>query len=192
VEEKERIRKEILANRRRLSEETVTGKSRKIKKSLFELPEFEKAKTVMFYVSKGREVRTEEMIRESLKMGKKVAVPISKVEKRDLLPSLLTDYGELVPGTYGILEPREREQRAISLEEIGLIIVPGVAFDRQGNRIGFGRGFYDNFLGKVPANVFRLGLAFQLQVVEELPFEERDVPMDGVVTEKKVYRAHGC
>jgi len=185
VEEKEKLRKEILAERRRLSEETVTEKSRKIKENLFRLPEFGKAKTVMFYVAKGKEVRTEEMIKESIKMGKIVAVPISKVEERNLIPSLLLDYGELVPGTYGILEPREEGRQPVLPEKLELIIVPGVAFDRQGNRLGFGRGFYDNFLGKVPAHVPCLSL--ELQIVEELPFEGRDVPVDGVVTEEKVY-----
>ena len=192
MEEKEGIRKEILAKRKGLPEETVAEKSLKIKKNLFELPEFGKAKTIMFYVAKDKEVRTEEMIRESLKMGKRVAVPISKVEERDLIPSLLTDYEELVPGTYGILEPREGGHRTIPLENIELVIVPGVAFDRQGNRLGFGRGFYDNFLGKVPSSVPRLGLAFESQIVEELPVREGDIPVDGVVTEEKVYRTHGC
>ena len=187
MEEKKRVRKEILAKRRGLPEETVAEKSLKIKKNLFELPEFEKAKTIMFYVAKDKEVRTEEMIKGSLKMGKRVAVPISKVEERDLIPSLLTDYEELVPGTYGILEPREGGHRAIPLENIELVIVPGVAFDRQGNRLGFGGGFYDNFLGKVPPGIPRLGLAFELQILEELPFGEKDVPVDGVVTEERIY-----
>lgn len=188
MEEKERIRKEILAKRSGLSEEAVMEKSQRIKKKLFELSEFKKAKTVMFYVAKDKEVKTEEMIRESLKMGKRVAVPISKVEERDLIPSLLTDYGELVPGTYRILEPREEGHRPVPLENIELIIVPGVAFDCWGNRLGFGGGFYDNFLGKVPSNVLRLGLAFDLQIVDELPVGERDIPMDGIVTEEKYRR----
>lgn len=187
MEEKKRLRKEILAKRNRLSEETVAEKSRKIKETLFELPGFKQAKTVMFYVAKDKEVRTEEMIRESLKMGKRVAVPISKAEERDLVPSLLIDYGELVPGTYGILEPREEGHRPVPLENIELIVVPGVAFDRRGNRIGFGGGFYDRFLKRVSSNVPRLGLAFDMQMVEELPFGKMDVPMDGVVTEEKFY-----
>jgi len=187
VEEKEKLRREILAERGKLSEEAVTEKTRKIKENLFGLPEFEKAKMVMFYVAKGKEVRTEEMIKESIKMGKTVAVPISKVEERDLIPSLLLDYGELVPGTYGILEPREECRRPVPPEKLELIVVPGVAFDRQGNRLGFGRGFYDNFLGKVPFHIPRLGLAFEFQIVKELPFTEKDVPVDGVVTEEDIY-----
>jgi len=187
VEEKEKLRREILAERGKLSEEAVTEKSRKIKENLFGLPEFEKAKMVMFYVAKGKEVRTEEMIKESIKTGKTVVVPVSKVEERDLIPSLLLDYGELVPGTYGILEPREECRRPVPPEKLELIVVPGVAFDRQGNRLGFGRGFYDNFLGKVPSHVPCLSLAFELQIVEELPFTEKDVPVDGVVTEEDIY-----
>ncbi len=188
MEKKKRIRKEILAKRRGLSEEAVREKSREIKRNLLELPEFKRAKTIMFYVALDEEVRTEEIIKESLLMGKRVAVPLSIVEKRDLAPALLTDYGDLVPGTYGIPEPREGQRCILSPGELSLIIVPGVAFDRQGNRLGFGGGFYDNFLGKVPADIPRLALAFELQMLEELPCGERDVPVDGVVTEKKVYR----
>ncbi len=187
MEEKKSIRKEILVKRNGLSEEAVREKSRKIKKKLFELPEFKKAKTIMFYVAKDKEVRTEEMIRESLKMGKRVAVPLSKVEGRNLIPLLLTDYGELVPGAYGILEPGEKGRQPVPLENLELIIVPGVAFDHQGQRLGFGGGFYDNFLGKVPAHVPRLGLAFELQMVEELPVGENDVPVNGTITEGRIY-----
>ncbi|MCD5402084.1 5-formyltetrahydrofolate cyclo-ligase [candidate division NPL-UPA2 bacterium] len=187
MEEKKSIRKEILVKRNGLSEEAVREKSQRIKKKLFELLEFKKAKTVMFYVAKDKEARTEEIIRESLKMGKRVAVPISKVKERDLIPSLLTAYGELVPGAYGILEPGEECRQPVPLESLELIIVPGVAFDRQGNRLGFGGGFYDNFLGKVPANIPRLGLAFELQLVEELPGGENDIPVDGIVTEERIY-----
>ena len=177
----------MLAKRKGLSEEAVREKSRKIKKKLFELPEFKKAGTIMFYAAKGKEVRTEEMIKESLKMGKRVAVPIGKVRERDLIPSFLTDYGELAPGAYGILEPREEHRRLVPLKKLELIIVPGVAFDRQGNRLGWGGGFYDNFLGRIPSGVPRLGLAFELQIVESLPIGEEDIPMDGIITEEIIY-----
>ena len=188
MEEKKSIRKEILVKRNELPEEAVREKSRRIKKKLFELLEFKKAKTVMFYAAKDKEVETEEIIRESSKLGKRVAVPVSKVKERDLIPSLLTDYGELVSGAYGILEPEEECYQPVPLEKLELIIVPGVAFDYWGNRLGFGGGFYDNFLGKVPVNIPRLGLAFELQMVEELPVEENDVPVDGIITEEEIYR----
>ena len=187
MEKKKSIRKEILAKRRSLSEESVREKSRKIKSNLLGLPEFKRAKTIMFYVAKDEEVRTEEIIKESLRIGKKVAVPVCIVETRDLAPSLLTDYGDLAPGAYGIPEPREEHRSILPPGELTLIIVPGVAFDRQGNRLGFGGGFYDNFLGKVPPGIPRLGLAFELQILEELPFGEKDVPVDGVVTEERIY-----
>ncbi len=188
MEEKKSLRNKILAKRSELSEEAIREKSRRIRKRLLELAEFKRAEIVMFYVAKDKEVRTEGMIRESLKMGKRVAVPLSKVEERDLIPLLLTDYGELVPGAYGILEPGEEYRRPVPRENIGLIIVPGVAFDRQGQRLGFGGGFYDNFLRKIPTNVPCLGLAFELQVVEELPVGENDVPVNGIITEEKIYQ----
>jgi len=187
VEEKRGIRKEILARRRGLSPEAVREKSRRIKEKLFKLPEFRKARIIMFYAARGKEVRTEEMIKESLQMGKKVAVPISQVGERDLVLSFLTDYGELAPGAYGILEPKEEHYRPVPPRKLELIVVPGVAFDYQGQRLGSGRGFYDNFLRKVPSGVPRLGLAFQLQIVANLPRERQDVLVDGVITEEKCF-----
>lgn len=187
MERKRSLRKEILAQRNELPEEAVAEKSQRIRKRLLALAEFKKAKVVMFYVAKDKEVRTERIIRESLRMGKRVAVPLSRVEERNLIPLLLTDYGELIPGAYGILEPEKKCHRPIPLKNLELIIVPGVAFDRQGQRLGFGGGFYDNFLGKVPANIPRLGLAFELQMVEELPVGGNDAPVDGIITEKRIY-----
>ncbi|MCK4436449.1 5-formyltetrahydrofolate cyclo-ligase [bacterium] len=185
--EKNRLRKEMLGRRSSLSLQAVIEKSNLIRKNLFALPQFEVAKVVMFYVAKDNEVRTGEMIKESLRMGKTVAVPITRVKERNLVPSLLTDYDlELAPGTYRILEPKEEYIRPISPQEIDLVIVPAVAFDHRGSRLGFGGGFYDNFLRQVPPKTIRIGLAFQLQMVEGLPSQEKDERVNIIVTEEGV------
>jgi 5-formyltetrahydrofolate cyclo-ligase len=99
---------------------------------------------------------------------------------------------ELVPGTFGILEPtaelRELPPRQVLPSQIDLALVPGVVFDRQGNRLGYGRGFYDRLLRQLPREVLRVGLAFECQVVEELPVEPHDERMDWLVTEAGVRR----
>lgn len=189
--EKHWVRKEMLARRRSLSPDAVIAKSNLVRKNLFDLPQFKTAKLIMFYVARNNEVRTEEMIKESLRMGKAVAVPITRVKERNLVPSLLTDYDlELAPGTYQILEPKEEYIRPISPQEIGLVIVPAVAFDERGSRLGFGGGFYDNFLKEVPSRTTRIGLAFQLQMVEELPSQEKDELVDIIITEQEVLRTN--
>ncbi len=181
----------MLARRSSLSPDAVIEKSNLIRKALFNLPQFKSSQLIMFYVARDEEVRTEEMIKESLRMEKRVAVPITKVKERNLVPSLLTDYDlELSPGTYQILEPKEEYVRPISPQEIDLIIVPAVAFDRRGSRLGFGGGFYDNFLKQVPPKTVRIGLAFQLQMVEELPSQEKDERVDIIITEEEVLRGN--
>ena len=140
----------------------------------------------MFYAAKGNEVRTENMIKESIRMGKKVAVPVMRKE-RTLSPSLLTDYDtELTIKRFGILEPREKCLRFIKPEEIEIVIVPGVAFDRCGGRIGFGKGFYDNFLKEMGNKAHTIGIAYQFQIVDKLPVNESDISIDIIISEDEV------
>jgi 5-formyltetrahydrofolate cyclo-ligase len=188
INEKQKIREKFLKERESLSEVLVTENSAKIWERLSSLREFLEAKTIMFYVAKGNEVRTENMIKESICMGKKVAVPVM-MKENTLSPSLLTDYDrELVPKHFGILEPKKECLRLTPPEEIEIIIVPGVVFDRQGGRIGFGKGFYDNFLKRVSAKACTIGIAYQSQIVDKLPVKETDIPIDIIITENEVIR----
>lgn len=163
-------------NRRRASE--------KIAAKLFDLTEFKQAKTIMFYVSTDGEVETEHMIKYALSTGKIVAIPVSKVEERKLITSRLIDFDkELQPGPYGILQPKEEFIRQINPEEIELVIVPGVAFTRTGQRLGRGKGYYDRFLSSLPENTPKIGLAFHFQIVESLPCCPHDFTLTSVVSD---------
>ena len=179
--EKEKIRRRILKLRDGLSSEEREEKSKQIRGKLFALFEFKTAKTILFYAAKGNEVETKKIIEESLSSGKKVGLPIVKGE--EIFFSQVFNYGKLLPSTFGILEPEEEDP--ISLDRVDLIIVPGIVFDSQGNRIGFGRGFYDRFLKKVP-DTFKIGLAFEIQIVETIPKISSDIPVDKIITEKRV------
>jgi len=181
VAEKEKIRRRILKLRDALSTKEREEKSRQIKGELFALFDFKAAKTIFFYAAKGNEVETKGMIEESLSSGKKVGLPI--VKGKEIFFSQIFNYGKLLPSTFGILEPEE--EHPISLDRVDLIIVPGIVFDRQGNRIGFGRGFYDRFLKKVP-RVFKIGLAFEIQIVEKIPQASNDIPVDKIITERRI------
>jgi len=186
--EKEEIRKRILSLRDSQTEEEMRSKSELIQKRLFNLPEFKKAKTIMFYVAMGSEVRTEQMIKQALKQGKRVVVPISDVKKRKLILSELKDFDELKPGTFNILEPKKEFIRPVSAEEIDLVIVPGIAFDKKGNRIGYGMGFYDKFLTSLKKRIPVVGLAYELQIVDAIPVDDKDVTVNKVITEKEVIK----
>jgi 5-formyltetrahydrofolate cyclo-ligase len=141
----------------------------------------------MFYVSMKEEVRTQEMIRGSLGMGKQVVVPSLKPDRRRITPSLLVDYeGDLEEGVFGIPEPRAECVRSFPVEDIEIVLVPGVAFDVCGGRLGFGGGYYDGFLAELSSGTKRWGLAFEFQVVEELPLTNRDVPVEKIIMEERV------
>ena len=185
--EKEVLRKKLLLKRAEQREENILAKSKSIENRLFSLKEFQKADTVMFYIAKEDEVRTEDMIERAFGMGKKVVVPSLRFEKARISPSLLLDYeSELEKGMLGILEPKVECIRIFPVEEIDVVLVPGVAFDENGGRIGFGGGFYDGFLGRLDPGTMRWGLAFEFQVLGKLPLTHNDVPVEMVITEKRI------
>ena len=180
---KSSLRKELIKNRKKISKNQILEKSELIKNRLFEMNEFQQASSILFYVSYDNEVYTHDMIKESMALGKNVIVPKSDKKNRKLILSKLDNWADLVKGAYGILEPKKINQ--ISVDEIDLIIVPGVGFDGQGRRIGHGKGYYDNLLSN-SKNALHIGLAFEFQIVEEIPTEAHDIPMQRIVTEKRV------
>ena len=187
---KKELRKKILALRDTLPLKERGKNSKSIHSRLFFLPEFVTARTLAFYVSFKSEVLTGTMIREALSLGKAVVVPITDLANRRLKLSRIVDYtADLAPGTWGILEPKPECIRPVALEEIDLVIVPGAVFDQKGCRIGYGGGFYDSLLKSVQERRPSVALAFELQMVEEVPVESgHDEPVDIIITEERVIR----
>jgi 5-formyltetrahydrofolate cyclo-ligase len=191
---KEELRRRIV--RGRVAEPDKEAKSWTILKKVFLLPQFQQARTVLFYVDAGSEVRTRPFIPRAMALGKRVAVPYCArdEEGQDVLRLfLLRDLEELEPGAFGILEPkpdlRGRTERVLAAHEVDMVLVPGVVFDRRGGRIGHGWGYYDRLLRSVRPDCWLVGLAYESQVVEEVPMEPQDVFVDLVVTERAVYVA---
>ncbi len=182
------LRKKMIEKRQRTSYDEIATKSEEIKKRLFELDVFEKSKTVMFYVGKGDEVQTKDMVLESMKMGKIVSVPyIENSGNREMHASLLKNFDrDLVKGEYGILSPKKESYRPINTSSLDLIVIPGVCFDKNGNRIGRGGGYYDRFLKSVSKKAILIGLAFDFQVIRDVPHDEKDIPVQIIVTEKRI------
>ena len=179
------LRKELIEKRISLSEKDVIEKSNKIKKQLFGTNEFKQASTILFYVSYNNEVNTHQMIKDALLLGKNVIVPISKKQDRSLILSKLEKWEDLEIGSYGVLEPRAESLIEISIDEINLIIVPGIGFDKNGNRIGHGKGYYDTLLKKAK-NALHIGLAFEIQIVKKIPIERHDFPVKKIITENRI------
>lgn len=182
-EKKKKIRKELLRKLKEHKEEDRSKKSSEIRKKLFSLREFLKAKTVLFYLSLDDEVDTMRMIKDCMKQGKQVAVPVIEKEGRRIIPSLLKDVdAELSCGPYGICHPKKDYIRPLSLESIDLVVVPGLAFDRAGNRLGRGHGYYDRFLSRLPKDVPTVGLAFDFQMLDDFPpLEPHDLSVTTVL-----------
>jgi 5-formyltetrahydrofolate cyclo-ligase len=175
---KKTLRSKMLSRLKIQKEEDRNRKSRIIKAKLFKNPVFKKAKRVMFYISFDGEVNTEYMIKETQKLGKIIAVPVCKI-KRTIKPCLLGRGESLKKGLYGILEPAI--ERSINLKDLDLVIVPGVAFDKKGNRLGRGKGYYDRFLKKLPKTTTSVGLGFDFQILPFVPATTQDARVNEVI-----------
>lgn len=181
------LRKEYKKKRSALSKDNVVCMSEAIKKSLFDLNIYKNSSTIMSYVNFSSEVITEGIIKESIIQGKKIGIPISIPETRQLLVSQLKDFDkELELSHYNILAPKEEYIREIEPKEIDLVLVPGVAFDRDGYRIGYGGGYYDRFLCKLNPKAVTIALAFSIQLIDKVPKGKYDLPMDYILTEKEL------
>lgn len=184
INSKKDFRERILKLLRSQQEEKRIDKSLVIRDKLLELSEFKGAITILFYAAFDGEVITFEMMKESQKLGKNIGLP--KIDKinRKIIPTLIDHVDkDLEEGPYGIQQPAHSTNRMLNLDEIDMIIVPGVAFDKNNNRLGRGQGYYDRLLGNLPKTIPTVGLAFDFQIVDTLPQqEEHDIPVSQVLT----------
>ena len=177
---KHTLKEQMLKARDSMPKEDAIKKSVQIKSNLFDMHNYKNSKTIMFFVSLGSEPDTREIIKSALQ-GKIVIVP--KIDQNDIEPSIIISLDSMVRGKYGILEPLSPMKTA--LKNIDLVLVPGIAFDSFGHRVGYGFGYYDRFLRKVPKAI-KIGLAFDFQVIKKIPNEPHDVPVDYIVTEERI------
>ena len=186
-----RVKREIRARSRarRRKQPNKDQLSRRICRKLAALAEYADAGVVMFYVDTASEVRTRRFLPAAWGQGKRTVVPCCAGARLELF--YIESIDELAPGTLRIPEPtaeiRGRADRKAELSEVDLIVMPGVAFDRRGGRIGQGEGYYDKLLATVPARTTLVALAFECQLVDEIPMSPHDVHVDKVITEKRIY-----
>jgi 5-formyltetrahydrofolate cyclo-ligase len=167
--------------------------SRQICDTFVALPEYAAARTVMYYVDVRSEVRTRHALPTALTHGKRIVVPYCVNNELELF--LLQDMAELAVGKYKILEPklelRALPARRIKPQKLDLIMVPGVAFDRTGARMGHGFGYYDKLLEHARPDAPLVALAFECQLFSEIPTQPHDIYMDKIITEKTIYTGRG-
>ena len=176
---KQKMRSAIISILKTQKEAKRKRKSSLIKEKLFRTSLFRKAKRIMFYISLKGEVDTDLMVREAQKQGKVLAVPVCVGKSCRLYASLLHVGAALAAGPYGVREPVEK--RPVGLEDLDLVIVPGIAFDKKRNRLGRGKGFYDRFLARLPESTPTIGLAFDFQILTKVPTTARDIAVHKVI-----------
>ena len=182
------VRSQILTRRDQLTDSERHDKSNRIGSALLETEGVRANDSIFIYVSFRSEVETLTIIRTLLDQGKRVSVPLTRVKEKRLDIVVIEDPDtELVPGYCTIPEPTLQlaESRAIDPEQIELIVLPGSVFDERGGRYGYGGGYYDRLLERVPTAA-RYALAFDLQVVPRLDLQPHDQLLDMVITEKRI------
>lgn len=191
---KKEIRKDLIRKRALMQDEDRIRYDRAILLKVLSLDAFRQAGTVLIHASYNGETDTYGLMDECFKAGKKVACPRCRIDGE--VPALdfylISSGDDLIPGYKGIKEPYEDEKLKLSDEEIrgSLVIVPMVGYDKEGNRLGYGKGFYDRFLAAFKETK-SVGLAYSCQMVSRLPVDEFDVRPDTIITDKEVITVNG-
>ena len=180
------------AHDNRNKQENKDELSAKIVDTFMSLPEYADANTVMFYIDVRSEVRTRHALSKAIDSNKKIVVPWCN-DDGQLELFHLEGMDELETGMYGILEPRQdlRKKKQVDVQDLDLIMVPGVGFDPTGARMGHGKGYYDKLLENAWPDTTLVALAFECQMFEEIPVASHDVFMNKIITESRLIECEG-
>ena len=179
------LKRRLRAERIQMSERAVREKSLRIYRRLIDMPAYQLARCIACYVSIKNEVDTRTVIQRAIGSGKQMGVPITR-EEGGMDFQAIAGLSDLRPVHYGLREPVQNPKMVLLPHTIDLILIPGIAFDRLGYRIGSGGGYYDRFLVRTEA--VRIGLSYGFQIIDRMPAEPHDVKMDLIITENEVIR----
>ncbi len=185
---KKTLRKSILSQRDAMSSDDKKRLSGTICRSLIALSAYNEAKTVMCFLSFRSEIDTSLIVKNILASGKRLIVPITDIKTKTLRLSYVKNMDDLVISTYGILEPSPSAFKEASPKDIDLVLVPGACFNLKGYRIGYGGGYYDKFLPNIRKDALVLGLCYDFQIVSSIHPEKHDIPVDIVLSEKRMIK----
>lgn len=181
MQEKKDIRNQILTKRLGITQEELMNKSQKICNSFLALPQYQDADLLYIYMDFKNEVVTKQIIVDAHRKGKKVAIP--KVVKDQIIFYYLEPNDrELKEGYFGIREP---EIAKPVKDNSGIMVVPGIAFDEEGYRVGYGKGYYDRYLQDNEV-AQKISLVLELQLIKQVPYDAYDIPVDLIITEQRV------
>ena len=180
---KAQLRTTMVRRLKQQKEEERRRRSRTIWRKVFRLTAFRRAGMIGCYVGLPYEVHTWQLIEQMLAKGKRVAVPWVQPRSKRLAFSEVTDpAADLAPGAFRVWEPRPAVRHPVPIDELDLVIVPGLAFDGRGHRLGHGLGYFDRFLARVSARIPTVGLAFRFQLLKPLPTAFHDRAVQTVLT----------
>lgn len=177
---KNQIRKEMKTKRAAMTKEEVVQKSRAAADALLKSEIYKNAETIMLYMPLGNETDTSEIINSAFADGKRLVLPVTDGKTGVITPYFYEKDTALEKGGFSVTEPKNA--KIAQKSEIDLVVVPGIAFDRKGARVGFGKGCYDMFLSGM--DVTKVGYCYEFQLCENIPADEHDIKMDFIVTEK--------
>ena len=183
ADSKQKLRKIFIQKRKALSRDEIRDKSRKIAQKLLKLREVKNAKSIAIYLDSNNEVRTKQAIDKFLKLKFDISIPVYFRKKEDYAWSKFSGWTNLEQGPFKIPQPKDPAE---SLGKFDIAFVPGLAFSRSGVRLGYGKGIFDKLL--LGTEALKIGLAYDFQVVDELPAEKHDLRMDIIITEERVLR----
>ena len=185
MDAKEALRQKMKLKLKNLKESERRKRSKIIQNRIFSEKDFLKSRCVMLYVSKGtKEVETGPIIKKALRAKKAVVLPVTLAREKKIKPVYLKDPKVFKKGSYGIYEPMgPGNKRPVRLKDIDLVIVPGLAFDKNNNRLGRGQGYYDSFLKRLPYDTPKIGLGYRFQLFRKIPAAQNDFPLTKVVTD---------
>lgn len=186
-ENKNKLRQEVRSRLMELTKEEHKELSNSIAENLFSLEEWKKAKTIGITISIPPEVPTVRIIEQAWSEGKEVAVPKCNPEKKTMEFKKISSFNQLESVYYGLLEPVEETAKARK-EELDVMIVPGLAFTKEGYRLGFGGGYYDRFLSHYRGAT--LALTYELQLMDDLPIEVHDIAVSKLITPSRILRTY--
>jgi len=182
MKDKASLRTHYLRLLKEHGKEDVSRKSRLIAEQFWQLPAVQKAQSILFYASMPGEVDTLAMIAKAVISGKRVSLPVVEKIQRKLIPTLISSMEDLHTGTHGIFEPHLDPDKTVALKDLDVVVVPGLAFDRQNNRLGRGAGYYDRFLSLLPETTATIGLAFDFQLhPNSLPIQAHDMRLQQII-----------
>jgi 5-formyltetrahydrofolate cyclo-ligase len=181
------LRKAVLAQRDGLDAVERARQSRIITHKLLALPEYQRAKTALAYMSIGSEFDTTEFVRDVLASGKMLVLPkVNRGAKHLDIYRVYDPETDLLAGVWGIREPNPHTCEPVALRQIDFVLVPGAAFDAQGNRIGYGGGYYDKLLAHANKKTSLIGAAYSLQLVTNIPHDSHDIKLHSVITNNSI------